>query len=90
MVLELDYFQIFWGREQDIHIHSALFKGLRMSIFWTRKFGIANWPKWSPRPDFDGFDQFHHWILQKSQGEAGQGGAIWRSPDVSNEPEKKI
>ena len=71
-------------------IHSALFRGLRLSIFWTSMCGIPNCSGWSPRPDFDGFDHFHRWILQKSQGEAGKGGAIWRSPDASNEPEKKF
>ena len=51
--------------------HSALFWGLRFTQFWTSTCGIPNWPEWSPRPDFDGLDQFHHWTLRKSQGEAG-------------------
>ena len=60
--------------------HSALFRGLRLSIFWTSKCGISNWPGWSPKPDFGGFGHFHHWILRQSQGEAGQGGAHLEGP----------
>ena len=63
-----------------ITMHSALFRGLRLSIFWTSMCGIPNCSGWSPRPDFDGLDQFHHWTLRKSQGEAGQGGAHLEGP----------
>ena len=60
--------------------HSALFGGLRFTQFWTSMCGIPNYSGWSPRPDFDGLDQFHHWTLRKSQGEAGQGGAHLEGP----------
>ena len=60
--------------------HSALFGGLRFTQFCTSMCGIPNCSGWSPRPDFDGLDQFHHWTLRKSQGEAGQGGAHLEGP----------
>ena len=65
-----------WG----FNTHSALFWGLRFTLFCTSTCGIPNWPEWSPRPDFDGLDQNHHWTLRKSQGEAGQGGAHLEGP----------
>ena len=76
--------------EKWFHIHSALFWGLRFTQFWTSTCGIPNWPEWSPRPDFDGLDQFHHWTLRKSQGEAGQGGAHLEGPRCLQSPWKKI
>ena len=70
--------------------HSALFWGLRFTLFCTSTCGIPNWPEWSPRPDFDGLDHFHHWTLRKSQGEAGQGGAHLEGPRCLQSAWKKI
>ena len=71
-------------------MHSALLGGLRFTQFWTSMCGIPNCSGWSPRPDFDGLDQFHHWTLRKSQGEAGQGGAHLEGPRCLQSPWKKI